>query len=189
MKILQDLKDKSVMRRLAGAVLMTAVFGCAVGNAYAAEATETAEATATAEADKENIDEYSLSDVVVTAERIPTERMDTPANISVITSKDIEANHYTDITEALSQVNGVIVGHQGSYDGISLNGDERVVVMIDGRRLNNDQGLPSKGRVDLKMIPTLKNIDRIEIVKGGASALYGSDAAGGVNAFNFYDSF
>lgn len=181
MKILQDLKEKAAMRRLAGAVLMAAVFGCATGNAYAAEATEATEVAETADASKENIDEYSVSDVVVTAERIPTERMNTPANISVITSKDIEANHYADVAEALSQVNGVTISNQGSFDCITLNGDERVVVMIDGRRLNNDQGFAvGKQGVDLKMIPTLKNIDRIEVVKGGASALYGSDAAGGV---------
>lgn len=181
MKILSELKERAAMRRLTGAVLATAVFGCAMGSVYAAEETTAAAEEKVAVAAEEPIDEYTLSETVVTAERIPTERMETPANISIVTSKDIEANHYTDVAEALSQVNGVSIEHQGSFDGIMLNGDERVVVLVDGRRMNNDQGLPTgKGRVDLKMIPTLKNIDRIEVVKGGASALYGSDAVGGV---------
>ena len=181
MKILSELKERAAMRRLTGAVLATAVFGCAMGSVYAAEETTAAAEEKAAAAAEEPIDEYTLSETVVTAERIPTERMNTPANISVITSKDIEANHYVDVVEALSQVNGVVASHQGGFDGVAINGDERVVVMVDGRRLNNDQILPSgKGRVDLKMIPTLKNIDRIEVVKGGSSALYGSDAVGGV---------
>lgn len=181
MKILSELKERAAMRRLTGAVLATAVFGCAMGSVYAAEETTAAAEEKAAAAAEEPIDEYTLSETVVTAERIPTERMNTPANISVITDKDIAANHYTDVTEALSQVNGVVVSKYGSFDGVTLNGDERVVVMVDGRRLNNDQGLPDgKGSIDLKMIPTLKNIDRIEIIKGGASALYGSDAVGGV---------
>lgn len=181
MKILSELKERAAMRRLTGAVLVTAVFGCAMGSVYAAEETTAAAEEKAAAAAEEPIDEYTLSETVVTAERIPTERMNTPANISVITSKDIEANHYVDVVEALSQVNGVVASHQGGFDGVAINGDERVVVMVDGRRLNNDQILPSgKGRVDLKMIPTLKNIDRIEVVKGGSSALYGSDAVGGV---------
>ncbi len=181
MKILSELKERAAMRRLTGAILATAVFGCAMGSVYAAEETTAAAEEKVAAAAEEPIDEYTLSETVVTAERIPTERMETPANISVITDKDIAANHYVDISEALSQVNGVTISHQGSFDGIALNGDERVVVMVDGRRLNNDQGLATgEGRVDLKMIPTLKNIARIEILKGGASALYGSDAVGGV---------
>ena len=181
MKILSELKERAAMRRLTGAVLATAVFGCAMGSVYAAEETTAAAEEKAAAAAEEPIDEYTLSETVVTAERFPTERMDTPANISVITSKDIEANHYVDITEALEHVNGISVGHEGTFDCVSLNGDERVVVMVDGRRLNNDQGFATgKQRVDLKMIPTLKNIDRIEVVKGGASALYGSDAVGGV---------
>lgn len=181
MKILSELKERAAMRRLTGAVLATAVFGCAMGSVYAAEETTAAAEEKAAAAAEEPIDEYTLSETVVTAERIPTERMNTPANISVITSKDIEDNHYVDVVEALSQVNGVAVSRQGGVDVVTINADERVVVMVDGRRLNNDQGVPAgKASVDLKMIPTLKNIDRIEVVKGGASALYGSDAVGGV---------
>jgi vitamin B12 transporter len=128
-----------------------------------------------------SLDEYKLDDVVVTAERIPTAKMDTPANVTVITAKEIEENHYSDVAEALSHVNGVVLGRQGSADVPQINGDERVVIMVDGRRLNNDQGLSSgKGRADLKMLPSLKNVDRIEVVQGGGSALYGSDAVGGV---------
>lgn len=129
------------------------------------------------------MDSYVLDDTVVTAERIPSKRMETPANIAVVTAQEIADNHYRDAVEALEQVNGVTVTRQGSgeQDIVRLNGDDRVVVMIDGQRLNNDQGLGiNRATADLKMLPSVKNIARIEVIKGGASALYGSDAVGGV---------
>lgn len=129
------------------------------------------------------VDVYELEDTVVTAERMPTKKMETPANTAVITAKEIEDNHYQSVDEAIGHVNGVSIVRMGgglrSY--VRINGDERVVLMVDGQRLNDDQGAPS-GRfsVDLNMIPSMDNIQRIEIVKGGGSALYGSDAVGGV---------
>ena len=141
---------------------------------------------ATALAADNAADEESVNDLgatVVTAERIPTERMDTPANVTVITAKEIAANHYATVGEAVEHVNGVTVTRMGGQQQelVRLNGDGRVLLLVDGERLNNEQGA-STGRssVDLNMIPSMKNIQRIEIVKGGASALYGSDAVGGV---------
>lgn len=172
MKVLGALKEKKQLRYLASTICMAAVLGFGSGMSFAAEGNA---------AENESLDEYSMNDVVVTASRMPTERMETPANISVVTAKEIEENHFADVSEALENVNGVTISRQGNFDGVELNGDERVVVLIDGRRLNNDQGNSTgKGRVDLKMLPSMKNIERIEVVKGGGSALYGSDAVGGV---------
>ncbi len=122
-----------------------------------------------------------LGEVVVTAEKRPTQRMDTPENVAVITAKEIADNHYDTLTEAVEHVNGVSVTKLGDTDLVTVNGDQRVVVLIDGVRMNNDQG-ESTGRysANLQMLPSLKNIARIEVIKGGASALYGSDAVGGV---------
>ena len=124
-----------------------------------------------------------LGATVVTAGRIPTERMDTPANVTVITAKEIAANHYATVGEAVEHVNGVTVTRMGGQqqEFVLLNGDPRVILLIDGERVSNDQGTVFKhASADLNMIPSMKNIQRIEIVKGGASALYGSDAVGGV---------
>ena len=123
-----------------------------------------------------------LEDVVVTAERIPSSRMSTPADVTVITAQQIEDNHYQTVGEALANINGVVVTN-GSSNGdavVAINGDERVVVLLDGQRLNNDQGSMDRATVNLGMLPSLKNIERIEVVKGAGSALYGSDAVGGV---------
>ena len=137
-----------------------------------------------------------LTDYFVTsAARIPTSRWDTPANVTVITSQEIEANHYQTVAEALSHVNGVLITNIGTTDTsgfVNINGSNRVLLLIDGHRANPSQdayvgggryvGDMYKGRglCELSMIPSIKMIDKIEIVKGGASALYGSDAVGGV---------
>ncbi len=128
-------------------------------------------------------DATDLGETVVTAERIPSKRMDTPANMAVVTAKEIAANHYATVAEAIENINGVVIRHMGGgkQDYVYLNGDERVVLLVDGVRMNDAMGA-SAGRasVDLNMLPSVKNIQRIEVVKGGASALYGSDAVGGV---------
>ncbi|SHK88610.1 vitamin B12 transporter [Selenomonas ruminantium] len=123
-----------------------------------------------------------LGDVVVTAERMPSQRMSTPADMTVITAKQIEANHYQTVGEALANVNGVVVtnGNANGDSEVVINGDQRVVVLVDGQRLNNDQGSMTRASVSLGMLPSVKNIERIEVVKGAGSALYGSDAVGGV---------
>ena len=132
-----------------------------------------------AEADDEATD---LGETVVTAERIPTTAMSTPADVAVITAEDIEANHYADVAEALNHVDGVVMtnGASGNDQVVRINGEERVVVMVDGERLNDDQGSMSRASATLTRIPSMKDIERIEVVKGAGSALYGSDAIGGV---------
>lgn len=132
---------------------------------------------------EELLDEYSLDTVVVTANRVATPLSKTAANVSIITAKDIEENHFRDLSEALKSVNGVTVteASMSRQDIVRLNGDDRVIVMVDGRRMNMDKGTATdRAGIDLKTIPSLANIDRIEIVKGTASVLYGTDAVGGV---------
>ncbi|WP_051533405.1 TonB-dependent siderophore receptor [Anaerovibrio sp. RM50] len=128
------------------------------------------------------VQDDDIVDVVVTAERMPSSIMSTPADVTVITAEQIEDNHYSDVAEALSHVNGVVVNSGGSNGDqeVIINGDQRVVIMIDGQRLNNDQGSMGRASASLGMIPSVKNIERIEVVKGAGSALYGSDAVGGV---------
>lgn len=170
------MSERRAIRRLVALLAVGGVSMAMMGEALAAEP-EAAKPAETAETPK-----YMLEDVVVTAERIPTKRMDTPANVSVITAEEIEDNHYKDVAEALSHINGVVVssGNSNQDSSVRLNGDERVVVLVDGRRLNNDQGSMTRESANLNMLPSMKNIERIEVIKGGGSALYGSDAVGGV---------
>lgn len=120
--------------------------------------------------------------MVVTASRVPTQKVDTPADISVITKEEIADQNYASASDALRAIPGVNVlgsGAKGSsmgQDKILLNGDERVLVLVDGRRMN----LGSSGNSSADWLPPVNAIERIEVLKGGGSALYGTDAVGGV---------
>ncbi|WP_312519606.1 TonB-dependent receptor [Anaerospora sp.] len=133
----------------------------------------------------EEPEEFALDQVVVTANRVPTVIAKAAANVTVVTREQLESNNYTGLGDALRDVNGVIVSVAGGFPGapevVRLNGDERVTVMIDGRKIGRPEGIGSgRASIDLNSIISMDNIERIEIVKGGASALYGSDAVGGV---------
>ena len=131
------------------------------------------------------LQEFSLDEYVVTAARTETKLVDTPANISVVDAQTIEERHYQDVSEVLKDVPGANVldtGHGASEKLIKLNGDERVLVLVDGRRVNVEIGPTSGGRAgfDMNQLPDVGLIERIEILKGAGGALYGSDAVGGV---------
>ena len=126
---------------------------------------------------------FNLEEVVVTATRIENKLIDTAANVAVVTAEDIENRNYQSAADAMKDVPGVAITHGGGERErhIILNGDDRVVIMIDGRRLNQEKG-PSGGHqaYDLSDLPSPDAIERIEILMGAASTLYGSDAVGGV---------
>lgn len=128
--------------------------------------------------------EFSMDEVVVTANRTKDKVVDTSANVSVVSAEKIAERHYVDVAEALRDVPGVNMVHGGVGAGdekIILNGDDRVLVLVDGRRVNYDVGMSSgRGSYDLNQLPDVANIERIEVVKGHGGALYGSDAVGGV---------
>ena len=131
---------------------------------------------------QEDLQEFALEDMVVTASRVPTQKVDTPADISVITKEEIADQNYASASDALRAIPGVNVlgsGAKGSsmgQDKILLNGDDRVLVLVDGRRMN----LGSSGNSSADWLPPVNAIERIEVLKGGGSALYGTDAVGGV---------
>lgn len=125
-------------------------------------------------------EEFSLDQVVVTATKTPVKQFEANANITVVTKEKIEQQHYQELSEVLRDVPGVSVYNYGSpgYDqsnGLRINGSDKVVVLIDGVRANQgDLYFPAS------MYNNMENIERIEVLKGSASALYGADAQGGV---------
>lgn len=128
--------------------------------------------------------EFVLDEYVVTAARTETKLVDTPANVTVIDGSRIEERRYTDVSEALKDVPGATViddGTGATEKKIYLNGDDRVLVMVDGRRVNFDVGAANgRSSYDMNMLPDVSLIERIEVVKGHGGSLYGSDAVGGV---------
>ncbi len=118
--------------------------------------------------------------VTITATRGHNLITEVPSSVDVIKMEDLEVRNPQNLAEALQNLQGVYIkdyGGLGNTKTISLRGSssEQVLVMLDGQRLNN----PQTGQVDLALIET-EGIERIEVVRGGNSALYGSDAVGGV---------
>jgi vitamin B12 transporter len=124
-------------------------------------------------------DTVTLAPVTVTATRLPVSRTAAPAAITVITGAQLRARGITRLTDALREVPGASVVQSGSFGaqtGVFLRGGESdyTKVLVDGVPLN-DAG----GAIDLAHL-SVDDVDRIEVVRGPASVLYGSDAVTGV---------
>lgn len=122
--------------------------------------------------------------MVVTASRTPEKKIDTNADVAVVTAKEIEQKHFDDVAQAVKNVPGVFINSHGasgqSYnsDQIYINGSPNVVVLVDGMRRNiNGNSLMNASIAELV---AMDSVDHIEVLKGSASTLYGSDAQGGV---------
>ena len=124
---------------------------------------------------------YSTSDaIVVTATRGKSLISEVPASVDVVGLETIELVAPQNMAEVLDNIQGVFIKDYGGIGGIksiSLRGSsaEQVLVLMDGQRLNNAQN----GQVDFGTLST-EGIEKIEIIRGGSSALYGADAVGGV---------
>ena len=127
---------------------------------------------------------YSLDAIVVTANRTPEKQIDSNANVSVVTAKEIEERHYNDVDQAIKNIPGVFIANHGagsqsySSDTVYINGSNKVVVLVDGMRKNTNGNTSTSSNIS-EMV-AMDSIDHIEILKGSASTLYGSDAQGGV---------
>jgi vitamin B12 transporter len=134
--------------------------------------------------------ESELEGVVATASRIPGSESSSPPAITVVSAEDIAARGATTVADALEAVPGLSLnskGPEGSQVAVSIRGSttNQVLVLVDGHRVND----ALTGLVDLSKIP-LDKVERIEVMRGGASAIYGGDAVGGVvNIITKKDSF
>ena len=134
---------------------------------------------ATARAQQAASDTARLQPVEVTATRSPLPADRTPSSVTVVTGEALRSQGITTVTDALRTVPGLSIVQTGSYGGASslfIRGGESkyTKVLVDGVPIN-DAG----GAFDLSTLST-DNLDRIEIVRGPASVLYGSDAVAGV---------
>ncbi|MDY4973394.1 MAG: TonB-dependent receptor [Erysipelotrichaceae bacterium] len=156
----------------------------------------------------ENLNSYTLDTIIVEADAIKNKFGDTiteqsyyrtGGDVKVITREEIEKRHYTDLTEAIKRIPGVTFqnpgyrggeyGYQFYNNGVSINGDTRVIILVDGRRVDNGastrignntkSGSKSTG-VNLDQVTNMENVDKIEVIKGPGASVYGPDALGGV---------
>ncbi|MBR9926237.1 MAG: ligand-gated channel protein [Gammaproteobacteria bacterium] len=127
-----------------------------------------------------------LDDVVVTASGFEQQISSAPASISVISREELERGHYQNVTDALRDVPGVIVTGGGAGDrgnDISIRGmpSQYTLILVDGRPQNSRESRPNgSAGFEQDWLPPLQAIERIEVVRGPMSTLYGSDAIGGV---------
>lgn len=132
--------------------------------------------------DIQNNDVIVTPDVVVTATRTQEEVKAVPQTVEVITKEDIEQLGATDVYSALRLAANVDVtsagmaGHNVMIRGMSTN---HTLILIDGKRFAGEDTSATQNVYALGRL-SLSNIERIEIVRGSASAQYGSDALGGV---------
>nr|WP_318380974.1 catecholate siderophore receptor CirA [uncultured Enterobacter sp.] len=120
--------------------------------------------------------------MVVTAAATEQNLKDAPASISVITRQDLQRKPVQNLKDVLQEVPGVQLTNEGdNRKGVSIRGldSSYTLILIDGKRVNSRNAVFRHNDFDLNWIP-VDAIERIEVVRGPMSSLYGSDALGGV---------
>jgi outer membrane receptor for ferrienterochelin and colicins len=149
--------------------LLTACVVSAVGHmAFAAEA--------------DNYDEYSGADYVVTATKTQLEKKEVPQSVEVITEQKIKELGAYSVQDALRLANNIDVqdnGMTGNQVQMRGNSTMHTLILVDGKRMAAENTQSSKNAYELKRI-NISDVERIEIIRSNGSALYGSDAIGGV---------
>ncbi|MDV4316622.1 TonB-dependent receptor domain-containing protein [Acinetobacter indicus] len=156
--------------------LSLAILGISASSAFANTTTETtADPT------------HQLSTIVVSAAGFEQDIKNAPASITVLTAEDLKNKRVNTIADALVDVEGVDISPSAGKTGglnIRMRGmdSEYTLVLIDGRRQNTVGSITPNGfgESNNSFIPPISAIERIEVIKGPASTLYGSDAMGGV---------
>ncbi len=129
-------------------------------------------------ASSDTLPAYRLESVTVEARRSPADRTDLPQQVDVVTSTDLERTPATDVAEALKRTAAVdVIQFPALLSGVSVRGfrpqysglNPRTLILVDGR----PAGVTNLAALDLVAV------ERIEVLKGPASALYGSSAMGG----------
>lgn len=173
--------SNSKKKQLLTLAVITALMNTGYGLAHAEEATAE-EAQAVEVQAAESAQQVQTRDVVVTASRTEQLIKDTPASVEVVTREDIEKMGAENLAQALKLATGInimengMVGQQVSLRGMKTN---QTLIMIDGRRIRTEETDQTANFYELQRID-MNNVERVEIVRGATSSLYGADAMGGV---------
>lgn len=136
----------------------------------------------TAFAAEEILQEFSLDTMVVTATRTEMSVKEAPSAVQVVDSKKLEQTQAKTLHDALKGALGVNVFNdfQGRSN-VSIRGSKsrHVLIMVDGKRLGGELSYNSANAWDVDRI-RMEDVEKVEIIRGPAGALYGSDAIGGV---------
>lgn len=125
-----------------------------------------------------------LDEVVISASGYEQNTRDAAASITVISAEELEKKNYRDVTDALASVPGVYVSGGGSTSDITMRGlgGKYTLILVDGKRQGSRETRPNSDGPGIEQgwLPPVSAIERIEVVRGPMSSLYGSDALGGV---------
>ncbi|RLB80737.1 MAG: hypothetical protein DRH24_10155 [Deltaproteobacteria bacterium] len=123
-----------------------------------------------------------LEQIVVTATKTEKKVEDAPGSLTIISKEEIDRRNIKTVDKALSDIKGIFVKrNKGLMDSTSsvrlrgFKGDQYTLILLDGQPVNNAY----TGGLEWGMLP-VDNIERIEVIRGAASALYGGNAMGGV---------
>ena len=131
---------------------------------------------------QEDLSSYDMGETVVTATRTKLEEKKVPMTTKVVSSEEIKKLGAYNVRDALKTVTGLNVmeaGMTGNQVSIRGMGTQSTLIMLDGRRMAGEDSGSTMNVYELNRI-NLADVDRIEIIRGSGSALYGSDAMGGV---------
>ena len=129
---------------------------------------------------------YILGPVVVTASRIRQPILEAKADISVVSRKELEDFHISNVEEALRTVPGVQFTNynsnqmNGNLSGIRINGSSDIIILVDGVKVTDFNGPGNGGYAYASLMSNPDNIERVEVLRGSAAAMYGSGARGGI---------
>lgn len=156
-------------------LLASVILSSMLGQAYAKDGADS-------QAEKKAVTQ--LETIVVTASGFEQNIKQAPASISVLSQEDINKKAYRDVTDALKDVPGVVVTGGGSSTDISIRGmgSAYTVIMVNGKKVNSRAVRPNSDNSGIEQgwLPGIEAIERIEVIRGPMSGLYGSDAMGGV---------
>lgn len=131
-------------------------------------------------------DSVELNEIkVVSASGFEQSIADAPATMTVITSEELQKKSYNDVTDALKNVPGVFVDGGGSQQTVLMRGlsSGYTLFLVDGKPMQGSDAFELNGQLSgaqMNFLPPIEAIERIEVIRGPASSLYGSDAMGGV---------
>lgn len=133
---------------------------------------------------EETLPLYTLDAVVVTATRTENDVKNVPASTQIITSSDIKKSGATNVRDAITDFANITMtkkkrgsGHEIIIRGMST---DKSLIMVNGHRVSNEADASGLGNANALDRVNINDIQKIEIVKGPSSALYGSEAMGGV---------
>lgn len=115
---------------------------------------------------------FEMAPVVVTANRMNENLVDARADISVVTSRQIEKLHLNTVEDALRTVPGTQYlnyggnGLNANLSGIRINGSKDIILLVDGVRVTDFNGANNSGYMYSSLLNNMDNVERIEVLRG-----------------------